>query len=114
MTPLPLVTRSTTSSEGGFASSRFGPTVPLAPASLSVWQLLQPAVSKTCLPAAGSPFASGVVGTVPTTVSGAGDTVLPPQPASTSARAHDGEDQDSATHARESTERVRSYAQMTA
>jgi len=42
-------------SVGGFASSRFGPTVPVAAASFRVWQLLQPAVSKTCLPAAGSP-----------------------------------------------------------
>src|SRR5581483_7286022 len=32
-------------------SSRFGPTVPVAPASFSVWQVLQPAVSNTCLPA---------------------------------------------------------------
>ena len=30
--PRPFVTRSTTSSFGGFDSSRFGPTVPLAPA----------------------------------------------------------------------------------
>ena len=52
ITPFPFVTRSTTSAFGGFASSRFGPTVPLAPASFSVWQLLQPAVSKTCLPCA--------------------------------------------------------------
>ena len=52
ITPLPFVTRSTTSAFGGFASSRFGPTVPVAPASFSVWQLVQPAVWKTCLPAA--------------------------------------------------------------
>ena len=36
ITPLPSVTRSTTSSNDGLASSRFGPTVPVAPASLSV------------------------------------------------------------------------------
>ena len=39
ITPLPFVTRSTTRSAGGIASSRFGPTVPVAPASFSVWQL---------------------------------------------------------------------------
>src|SRR5436190_1200760 len=50
ITPLPFVTRSTTSELGGLASSRFGPTVPVAPASFNVWQLVQPAVSKTCLP----------------------------------------------------------------
>jgi hypothetical protein len=52
ITPLPFVTRSTTSDFGGFASSRFGPTVPVAPASFSVWQLVHPAVVKTCLPCA--------------------------------------------------------------
>src|SRR5205085_9401987 len=41
--PFPFVTRSTTSESGGFASSRFGPTVPVAPASFNVWQLAQPA-----------------------------------------------------------------------
>src|SRR5262249_39206397 len=36
--------------------SRFGPTVPVAPAAASVWQPAQPAVPvKTVLPAAGSP-----------------------------------------------------------
>src|SRR5439155_24729864 len=50
ITPFPFVTRSTTSAFGGFFSSRFGPTVPVAPASLSVWQLVQPAFSKTALP----------------------------------------------------------------
>ncbi len=34
--PAPFVTRSTTRVAGGFASSRFGPTVPVAPASASV------------------------------------------------------------------------------
>ena len=52
ITPLPFVTRSITSAFGGFASSRFGPTVPVAPASFSVWQLVQPAFSKICLPIA--------------------------------------------------------------
>ena len=65
ITPLPFVTRSTTRSAGGFASSRFGPTVPVAPASFSVWQLSQPAVAKTCLPAAASPFACGGCATLP-------------------------------------------------
>src|SRR6185503_2046575 len=41
MTPLPFVTRSVTSAASGFAWSRFGPTVPLAPASASVWQPAQ-------------------------------------------------------------------------
>src|SRR6266536_671299 len=50
--PLPVVTRSTTSAFGGFFWSRFGPTVPVAPASLSVWQLVQPAFWKTALPCA--------------------------------------------------------------
>ena len=36
ITPLPSVTRWTTESNDGLASSRFGPTVPFAPASLSV------------------------------------------------------------------------------
>src|SRR5262249_59469446 len=36
ITPLPFVTRSTTLSFEGFASSRFGPTVPVEPASFSV------------------------------------------------------------------------------
>jgi aminopeptidase len=56
MTPLPCVTRSITSAYGGFFSSRFGPTLPVAPASFSVWQFLQPAEPvKTALPAAASP-----------------------------------------------------------
>ena len=62
--------------------------MPFAPASASVWQPVQPAVWKTCLPAVGSPVAWGVVGTVPTTVFGRGETVLPPeQPARTSPQA---------------------------
>ena len=48
---MPFVTRVTTSSLDGFASSRFGPTVPVAPASASVWQPPQPALVKTALPA---------------------------------------------------------------
>ena len=52
---MPFVTRSMTSAFGGFASSRFGPTVPFAPASFSVWQLVQPAVSKTFLPSRDPP-----------------------------------------------------------
>ena len=34
--------------------------MPVAPASLSVWQPVQPAEAKTCLPAVGSPFAAGL------------------------------------------------------
>ena len=52
---LPFVTRSFTSAASGFASSRFGPTAPVAPASASVWQLAQPADSKTAFPAATFP-----------------------------------------------------------
>ena len=47
---MPFVTRSITSSFDGFASSRFGPTFPLAPAAASVWQLPQPASAKIALP----------------------------------------------------------------
>ena len=52
---MPFVTRVTTSSVSGLASSRFGPTVPVAPASARVWQPTQPALVKTALPAVGSP-----------------------------------------------------------
>ena len=38
------------SASEGFSWSRFGPTLPLEPASLSVWQPPQPAVAKTFLP----------------------------------------------------------------
>ena len=55
MPPCPLVTRSTASSRDGLASSRFGPTVPDAPASASVWQLPQPALANTCLPSTAPP-----------------------------------------------------------
>ena len=47
ITPLPLVTRSTTRAAGGIFWSRFGPTVPFAPASFRVWQLVQPDAAKT-------------------------------------------------------------------
>jgi hypothetical protein len=78
--PLPLWTRSRIFASGGFASSRFGPTVPCELAALSVWQAVQPAVRKTCLPRVGSPFGPagtvsvGVVGfgTLPSTVFGVG------------------------------------------
>ena len=55
---MPFVTRVTTSSVSGLASSRFGPTVPVAPASARVWQPTQPALVKTALPAVGSPVSS--------------------------------------------------------
>src|SRR5438132_8248817 len=47
---LPFVTRWTTRLFGGFFWSRFGPTVPVEPASLSVWQFVQPALRKIVLP----------------------------------------------------------------
>ena len=53
--PMPFVTRSTTSSADGFASSRFGPTAPPASASASAWQAPQPALAKSAFPAAASP-----------------------------------------------------------
>ena len=43
----------------GFAASRSGPTVPVAPASARVWQAPHPAEAKTCLPTA---VFTGVVG----------------------------------------------------
>src|SRR4029079_1145319 len=52
----PSVTRWTTSSSDGLASSRLGPTVPDAFASDSVWQAAQPALAETSLPAAASPL----------------------------------------------------------
>src|SRR5215207_8608266 len=53
MTPFPFVTRSVTSASSGFALSRFGPTLPLAPASESVWQPEQ-FVLKIALPSVAS------------------------------------------------------------
>ena len=55
--PIPFVTRSTTSSASGCASSRFGPIVPLAPAASSVWQLPHPLAAKISAPAVASPAA---------------------------------------------------------
>src|SRR5262249_40567952 len=52
MTPPPFVTCFATVSWSGLRSSRFGPVVPDAPAAFSVWQLLQPADAKVCLPCA--------------------------------------------------------------
>src|SRR5207247_143188 len=99
MTPLPFVTRSVTSASVGFGLtvSRFGPTVPVDPASASVWQPVQPAAPvNTALPATGSPFSAGVVDVVvvgvvveivPSTVDGVGVTSsAPPQPATASPR----------------------------
>ena len=54
ITPSPFVTRSATSAADGLAASRSGPTVPVAPASESVWQAAHPAEAKTCLPSATS------------------------------------------------------------
>src|SRR5438093_7743491 len=62
MTAPPFVTCLTTAASDGFSWSRFGPTVPVAPASASVWQPLQPAEPvKIAFPAAGFPCAAGVV-----------------------------------------------------
>ena len=55
ITPLPFVTRSITSSFDGFASSRFGPTLPLAPAAASVWHPLQPDSAKIDFPSGLAP-----------------------------------------------------------
>ena len=55
--PPPTSTWWTTIAVSGFSWSRFGPTVPVAPAAFSVWQPPQPAEAKTSLPAAGSPCA---------------------------------------------------------
>ena len=49
--PPPLVTWRSLVASSGFRSSRFGPTLPVAAASLSVWQAAQFWV-KTCLPCA--------------------------------------------------------------
>ena len=54
--PPPTCTWCTTRANGGFNWSRFGPTVPDDPAAFSVWQPPHPALAKTALPAAGSPW----------------------------------------------------------
>src|SRR6187200_852920 len=59
ITPSPFVTRSVTRSAEGFAASRLGPTVPVAPATASVWQAPQPAEAKRALPRATSAVAGG-------------------------------------------------------
>ena len=54
--PPPFVTCSTTSSNDGASSSRFGPTEPVEPAASKVWQPPpQPADAKTSSPLAASP-----------------------------------------------------------
>src|SRR4051794_32003232 len=40
---------------------RFGPTAPVAPASLSVWQALHPFALNTAMPAVASPVGAGLV-----------------------------------------------------
>ena len=67
MAPRPFVTRSIASSTEGCESSRFGPTVPVVPASASVWQAPQFA-TKIDLPASGSPSAGGSVSVVSVSV----------------------------------------------
>ena len=89
--PMPFVTRVTTNLLSGFASSRFGPTLPFDPAAASVWQPPQPALTNTALPAVASPLSASAgrspvavvdSGTVPTTVSGVAVVSVPPrQPA---------------------------------
>ena len=56
MTPLPCVIRSIAWSTLGFASSRLGPTVPVAPAAASVWQVAQPAEAKIAFPSGFRPW----------------------------------------------------------
>jgi hypothetical protein len=79
-------------SNGGFSWSRFGPTFPVAAASLSVWQPAHPAEPvKTALPAAALPDGTVVVvvedvddgaEVVPLTLWGEGDaSSSPPHPA---------------------------------
>src|ERR1044072_9342825 len=59
MTFPPFVTWRTTLASAGFSWSRFGPTWPCEPAAFSVWQVVQPALRKTALPATGSPVGFG-------------------------------------------------------
>src|SRR5262249_22030103 len=83
--PAPFVTRSTTSESGGFAWSRFGPTVPVVPASASVWHPPHGPVLKIVFPATGSPFlywggtvTAAVGATVPRIVEGVAVVTVPP------------------------------------
>src|SRR3954451_15241907 len=62
--PPPFSTWCLTRAKAGFKSSRLGPTLPVAPASFSVWQPEQPALVKTGWPAAASPEAGGGAGVV--------------------------------------------------
>src|SRR6187549_3996203 len=50
MAPRPFVMKSSAMSYVGFALSRFGPTVPPAPASDSVWHVAQPFAEKAAAP----------------------------------------------------------------
>ena len=58
--PPPFVICVTAAATSTLESSRFGPTVPVEPASASVWQLPQPLEAKISLPAAGSPSTAPV------------------------------------------------------
>jgi hypothetical protein len=58
--PPPTSTWWATVAFAGFSWSRFGPMLPLVPASFSVWQPPQPAEAKTCLP----PTFGGLAGDV--------------------------------------------------
>src|SRR4051794_19311185 len=53
--PAPFVTKSTTRLYSGFASSRFGPTLPFQPASARVWQAEHGRLDTPSACAAGSP-----------------------------------------------------------
>src|SRR5579864_2238394 len=73
----PFVTWSTIRASGGFSASRLGPTVPVAPASLSVWQPAQPTVWKMCFP--GDAAVAVVVVLVVGAAAGAGFAAVTPQ-----------------------------------
>ena len=63
--PPPFSTWVRIAASAGFSWSRFGPTLPVAPASFRVWQPEHPAEPvKIAFPAAGSPFVEGAAGVV--------------------------------------------------
>jgi hypothetical protein len=79
MPPPPFVTCFSAAASGGFSWSRFGPTLPVAPASFSVWQPPQPAEEKICLPFGAAVVAVGPVPVVVVAVAGAGFVAVTPQ-----------------------------------
>src|SRR5205807_2380374 len=84
ITAPPFSTWRWTIANDGFSWSRFGPTVPVEPAFLSVWQLTQPAEVNTALPAVASPWAPPGVVAVGVEVVGAGAAVVVVSPAALS------------------------------